>query len=66
MTNFSELQSLSQQDPDVALVLGAFAELDRVYHHGMQAMGREPLPKQPQVSNTADVTVVLPPGLAAH
>jgi hypothetical protein len=54
------LKSLSQQDPNVALVLGSFAELDRVYHASLQAMGSEVLPSEPQVSNAADATVVLP------
>ena len=65
VTESSILQTLSDQDPDVAVVLGAFSELDRVYHASMQAMGMESLPQRPKVSNTAEASVVLPSGLAS-
>lgn len=42
MSLTEELLRLRQTDPDVALVLGVFAETEEIYRSALEAMGRAP------------------------
>lgn len=55
-----ELRKLRASNPDVALILDAFAQLDAVYRESLKAMGVTP-ERSLQVANSADVTVSFDP-----
>jgi outer membrane protein assembly factor BamA len=66
MTSLIEqLQLLRQDDVDVASVLDAFEEVDRVYQSALEAMGVVN-PKTEVVMNSATVTITFQPGESAH
>jgi hypothetical protein len=51
-----ELYQLRQNDPDVALVLDAYEEIDRVYAEIIEAMGGRSKPAT-EIMNSANVTI---------
>lgn len=56
----NELRRLREDDPDVALVLDVFGEIERVYHGTLEAMGV--ISQQtPEVMNSAEVTISFRP-----
>ena len=55
-----ELLRLRENDPDVALILDAFGEIERVYRDALEAMGVTSK-HTPEVRNSADVTVSFRP-----
>lgn len=57
MSNLTdELRRLRKDDSDVALVLGVYEEIERVYGDTLEAMGviSKPIP---EVKNSAEVTI---------
>ncbi|GEM_PF-2296958 len=60
----NELRELSAGDPDMALVLGTFEEIDRVYREVLEATGemREPVL---EAANSAKVMVSFRPSVSS-
>jgi hypothetical protein len=56
----NELRRLREEDPDVALVLDVYGEIERVYHDTLEAMGVTGR-YTPEVRNSAEVTVSFRP-----
>ena len=56
-----ELSRLRKDDPDVATVLDAFAEIERIYHETLEAMGAT-TKHTPGIVNSAEVTLSFRPG----
>lgn len=52
----NELRRLREDDPDVALVLDVFGEIERVYRDALEAMGVTSK-HTPEVMNSAEVTI---------
>lgn len=66
MTSLTEqLQLLRQNDMDVASVLDAFEEVDRVYQGALEAMGLVNSNTE-VVKNSAAVTITFQPDESAH
>lgn len=66
MTEISnQLQSLRQTDEDVARILDAYDEIERVYNAALAAMGLESSTCD-VVKNSADVTISFQPSESAH
>lgn len=51
-----ELRRLREEDPDVALVLDTFREIDLVYRCALESMGGI-YKYKPEVKNSAEVTI---------
>ncbi len=56
----NELRRLREDDPDVALVLDVFGEIERVYSDTLEAMGVTSK-YTPEVRNSAEVTLSFRP-----
>ncbi len=56
----SRLQQLSTEDPDLALILDVYGEIDRVYREALKAMG-DTTETIPDVMNSSEVTVSFHP-----
>jgi len=56
----NELRSLRENDPDLALILDTFEEIERVYQGTLEAMGSVSR-NIPKVMNSAEVTVSFQP-----
>lgn len=52
----NELRRLREDDPDVALILDVFGEIERVYRDTLEAMGATNK-HTPEVRNSAEVTI---------
>jgi len=52
----NELRRLSEDDPDVKLVLDVYGEIERVYRDALEAMGVTSK-HAPEVRNSAEVTI---------
>lgn len=55
-----ELRRLREHDPDVALVLDVFGEIERVYRDTLEAMGVTSR-HTPEVKNSAEVIISFRP-----
>jgi len=55
-----ELRRLREDDPNVALILDVFREIEQVYHGALEAMGATSK-YAPEVVNSAEVTVSFRP-----
>ena len=62
-----DLAGLRNSDPDVALILDSYAEIERVYQDALEAMGASGR-QAPEVKNTAEVTISFrePPSSSAY
>ncbi|MEI9479392.1 MAG: hypothetical protein WCO26_22860 [Deltaproteobacteria bacterium] len=60
-----KLQSLKQDNPDVALVLDFYDELDSVYHGALEAMGVLQKPML-DVKSSADLKVLSPDSMSSN
>ena len=56
----SELRSLRENNPDLALILDTFEEIERVYQGTLEAMGSV-TKNIPKVMNSAEVTLSFQP-----
>ena len=57
MKNLSpELLKLREQDPDIALIIDTYSEIEEVYQKALEAMGRIAAPLQ-ESCNSAKVTI---------
>lgn len=56
----NELRSLRDSNPDLALVLDTFEEIERVYQETLEAMGSVGR-NIPKVTNSAEVTLSFQP-----
>lgn len=55
-----ELHQLSENEPDVALILDIYGEIERVYHDALEAMGATRTLTS-EVRNSAEVTISFHP-----
>ena len=55
-----ELHRLREENPDVALILDVFVEIERVYREALEAMGITSK-HTPEVRNSAEVTISFRP-----
>lgn len=49
-----ELRKLCETDPDVALLISTFKELDQIYQDGLEALGIK-VKEEPQVQNSTAI-----------
>lgn len=60
MDNPIDIGRLCEDEPDLALALSLFAEIERIYRESLTAMGLIDI-YQPEIRNTAEVTISLDP-----
>lgn len=60
-----EFRQLIETDPDVSMILGIYAELDRVYQEALEAVGIR-TQEEPQVESSAGTTIQFTSVSTAH
>jgi len=56
----NELRQVLENEPDIALLLNVFGEIERTYHETLEVMGITSKPI-PEVGNSAEVTISFHP-----